>query len=107
MLDEATETRVIGASPERCFEIAVDVENYGQWTADLKDAEVLERDEAGRPVLVEFRAAAMGRSTTYALRYDHSETPSRLSWVPRDRRHHEASRRLVSVRGRRWRAGPV
>jgi len=81
MLDEATETRVIGASPERCFEIAVDVENYGQWTADLKDAEVLERDEAGRPALVEFRAAAMGRSTTYALRYDHSETPSRLSWV--------------------------
>ena len=81
MLDEATETRIIRASPARCFEIAADVENYGQWTADLKDAQVLERDADERPALVEFRAAAMGRSTTYALRYNHDEAPSRLSWV--------------------------
>lgn len=81
MLDEATETRIVGASPERCFEIAADVESYGEWTADLKDATVVERDDDGRPSLVEFRAAAMGRSTTYALRYDHSEIPHRLSWV--------------------------
>ena len=28
-----------------------------------------------------YRAAAMGRSTTYVLRYDHSEAPHRLPWV--------------------------
>lgn len=81
MLDEATETRIIRASPARCFEVAADVEKYGEWTADLKDAVVQERDEHGRPLLVEFRAAAMGRSTTYTLRYDHSEAPAKLSWV--------------------------
>ncbi len=29
-----------------------------------------------RPVVVEFRAAAMGRSTTYQLRYDYAEAPT-------------------------------
>ena len=81
MLDEATETRIVDASPSRCFEVAADVESYDEWTADLKSAAVVERDEDGRPSLVTFRAAAMGRSTTYSLRYDHSESPRRLSWV--------------------------
>ncbi|HEC09644.1 MAG TPA: SRPBCC family protein [Acidimicrobiales bacterium] len=81
MLDEATETRVIEASPARCYELAADVERYPEWTSDLKDAEILERDSEGRPHLVRFRAAAMGRSTTYTLRYDHGGAPERLSWV--------------------------
>ena len=81
MLDEATETRVVLASPERCFEIASDVEKYCDWTADLKDASVAERDADGHPSLVTYRAAAMGRSTTYSLRYDFGEDPYRISWV--------------------------
>jgi hypothetical protein len=30
---------------------------------------------------VQFRAAAFGRSTTYALRYDYSRAPEQLSWT--------------------------
>ena len=39
-----------------------------------------ERDAEGRPVQVTFRAAAFGRSTSYTLRYDYSDAPTRLSW---------------------------
>ena len=30
--------------------------------------------------MVEFRAAAMGRSTTYRLKYDYEGAPNRLAW---------------------------
>jgi hypothetical protein len=41
---------------------------------------ILESDSDGRPLEVEFRAAAYGRSTTYALRYDYSRAPEQLNW---------------------------
>ncbi|MEZ5283075.1 MAG: SRPBCC family protein [Acidimicrobiales bacterium] len=81
VLDEATETRVINASPARCYEIATDFASYPEWTTDLKDAEVVDADAEGRAELVAFRAAAMGRSATYTLRYDHSDAPRVLSWT--------------------------
>jgi len=51
-----------------------------EWAADIKEVVVEERDDEGRPLLVTFRAAAFGRSTSYTLRYDFSEAPHILSW---------------------------
>lgn len=84
MTDQATETTEVTASPERCFEIVTDFERYPEWAADIKQVTVRDRDPDGRPELVEFRAAAFGRSTSYTLRYDYSEAPSVLSWVQAD-----------------------
>jgi uncharacterized protein YndB with AHSA1/START domain len=81
MPDRARETVVIEAPPKVCFDTLVDFERYPQWAGDLKQATVVERDDAGRALVVEFRAAAMGRSTTYRLRYDYGDAPHRLSWV--------------------------
>lgn len=81
MTDRATERAVVKAPPERCFAVATDFERYPEWAADVKAVEVLERDEAGRGTKVAFRAAAMGRSTTYTLAYDYSGAPERLAWV--------------------------
>ncbi|HSL60044.1 MAG TPA: SRPBCC family protein [Acidimicrobiales bacterium] len=81
MAEQATERTTISAPPERCYEIAADVERYPEWARDVKDARILTRDDAGRPVDVAFRTAAMGRSTSYTLRYDHSGAPHRFSWV--------------------------
>ena len=39
-----------------------------------------ESDDQGRPLLVTFRTAAFGRSTSYTLAYDFSEAPHILSW---------------------------
>jgi len=76
----ARQEATIAAAPEELWAVLVDFERYPSWARDLKHVEVLERDEEGRGVEVLFRAAAMGRSTTYVLRYDHTEAPHRLPW---------------------------
>ena len=80
MSDHATEQIVIAASPQRCYEVAADIEAYPTWISDVKAVIAQERDAEGRPVLAEFRAAAFGRSTTYTLRYDFTGGPERLAW---------------------------
>jgi hypothetical protein len=62
------------------YSVVVDFDSYRDWVADLKSIEVLERDADGRALEVAFRAAAFGRSTKYALRYDYSHAPEFLSW---------------------------
>jgi ribosome-associated toxin RatA of RatAB toxin-antitoxin module len=80
LADQATEKISIAAPPERCFTVAADLEHYPEWAADIKEVEVKERDDLGRPLLVTFRAAAFGRSTSYTLAYDYAEAPRVLAW---------------------------
>jgi ribosome-associated toxin RatA of RatAB toxin-antitoxin module len=71
----------VGAAPERCWDVLLDFERYPEWVGEMKNVEVLERDEQGRGKLVKFRAAAMGRSTSYTLAYDYSAEPRVMAWV--------------------------
>lgn len=80
MADQATQRTTISASPARCWEAATDFERYPEWARDIKEAHVVTRDADGRGLEVAYRAAAMGRSTTYTLRYDYDGAPSRLAW---------------------------
>jgi uncharacterized protein YndB with AHSA1/START domain len=82
--DEATERTTIDASPERCFAIALDFERYPEWVADIKNVEVVERDDKGRGTKVRYRAAAMGQSIRYTLEYDYSDAPRTLAWIQTD-----------------------
>jgi hypothetical protein len=75
---------VIRGTPEHCYAVLTDFEAYPEWAADIKAVSVDERDEAGRPTRVTFRAAAFGRSTSYTLLYDYSEAPHALSWIQVD-----------------------
>jgi ribosome-associated toxin RatA of RatAB toxin-antitoxin module len=79
--DQATENMSVAAPPERCFAVVADLERYPEWAADIKEVEVKERDDLGRPQLVTLRAAAFGRSTSMTLAYDYSEAPRVLSWT--------------------------
>jgi uncharacterized protein YndB with AHSA1/START domain len=81
MADHATERTIIDAPPEQVWEVAVDFERYPDWARDIKAVSVESRDSEGRGIDVRFRAAAMGRSTSYTLRYDYREAPYVLSWV--------------------------
>lgn len=81
MAQRATESIVVNAPPEVVYSVVTDFANYVHWVSDLKRVEVLERDTLGRPLEVEFRAAAFGRSTTYTLRYDYSHAPEQLRWT--------------------------
>jgi uncharacterized membrane protein len=80
MADQATETREIDAPVQQILDVLLDFEAYPQWARDLKGVQVESRDEAGRGREVTFRAAAMGRSTSYTLRYSYHEDPTRMSW---------------------------
>ena len=81
MTDQASQRTVIAAPPDRVFEAAIAFERYPQWARDIKASAVESRDDQGRGVEVTFRAAAMGRSTSYTLRYDYDGAPHRLGWV--------------------------
>jgi uncharacterized membrane protein len=80
MADVARQEATIDATVDELWAVLVDFERYPRWARDLKSVEVLERDGEGRGTLVQFRAAAMGRSSTYVLRYDHGDAPHRLPW---------------------------
>ena len=80
MAEQAREQTTINASVEQCFSTLVDFESYPEWAGDLKQATVIAYDDQERPVVVEYRAAAMGRSTTYQLQYDYEGAPNRLGW---------------------------
>ena len=80
MVDQATERTTIMASPERCFDAATDFEQYPRWARDIKSARILARDRDGQAVDVEYQVTAMGRSTTYTLRYFYGSDPLRLAW---------------------------
>jgi ribosome-associated toxin RatA of RatAB toxin-antitoxin module len=78
--EQATEHTSIAAPPERCFDVAADLEHYPQFFNDVKEVEIKERDDLGRPLLATFRTAAFGRSTTYTLSYDYTDAPHTLAW---------------------------
>ncbi len=80
MTPRATESITVHASPETIYEVVTDFEHYADWVSDLKRIEVVSRDDQGRALEVEFRAAAFGRSTTYTLHYDYARAPTELSW---------------------------
>ena len=80
MADQASQRLSIAASPPQLFDVITDFDHYTDWIRDLKAVEVLSRDEQGRAIEVRYRAAAMGRSTSYTLRYDYTDAPRTLSW---------------------------
>lgn len=102
MVDQATQRMVVGAPPARTWEVLTDFDEYPRWAHDLKSVDVVERDAEGRGLRVRFRAAAMGRSTSYTLRYDYSGAPDVLAWELTEgdlTRKLDGSYRLLPVEG--------
>ena len=80
MADQATQTMEIAASAERILGVLLDFGAYPTWARDVKGATIEAVDTEGRGHEVTFRAAAMGRSTGYTLRYAYADDPSTVSW---------------------------
>jgi len=80
MAEAAHEQIEVSASPERCFALATAFEAYPEWTSDVKQATVLERDADGRGRRVEYHVAGLGRRVRYVLDYDFTDAPRSFSW---------------------------
>jgi ribosome-associated toxin RatA of RatAB toxin-antitoxin module len=78
--EQASERIHVEAPPARCYEVATDFERYPDWARDVKQATILERDGEGRGAQVEYRAAGLGKSFRYTLRYDYADAPDSFSW---------------------------
>jgi ribosome-associated toxin RatA of RatAB toxin-antitoxin module len=80
MTEQTSQEMFIDAAPAQCFAVAIDFADYPDWASDVKAATVLSLDDDGRGGTVSYRAAAMGRSTSYTLRYFYGTNPLRFSW---------------------------
>jgi len=75
----ATESITVSASPETIYAVVTDFEHYADWVSDLKRIEVVTRDDEGRALEVEFRAAAsVARRPTHCITT--TPRPGELSW---------------------------
>lgn len=80
MADKVSDTIDIDATAEEIFDVAVDLEAYPEWNANIKEVEVLEWDDDERPAKAWFKVDAKIRTVAYTLAYDFSEAPDSFSW---------------------------
>lgn len=90
----------------RILAVLTDIERYPQWATQLAEAEVIERDEAGRPRLARFSLNAGLLKDTFVLRYafDDRAGESTMSWElveARQLKRLDGSYRLVPSAGGR------
>lgn len=69
----------VSAAPQLVYEVALDLEAYPEWAIGVKQVDVLEEDEHGRPIRADFRADAMVKEIAYTLVYRY-EMDNGFSW---------------------------
>jgi ribosome-associated toxin RatA of RatAB toxin-antitoxin module len=95
----------IAASPEDCYAALTDFERLPEWQGAVRRAEVLERDDEGRGLVVEYEVDAKVRTVRYTLRQI-NEPPHRLGceYLGGDFRDFSGEWRFTAIGGGRTRA---
>ena len=75
----AEHVEICEAPAKACYDAMADLERYPSWQRAVKAVTVRERDDLGRPALVEFVTDAKIREVRYTLRY-HYDPPRRIWW---------------------------
>ena len=78
MADLARSTITIAAPPDRVLAVIADIAAYPEWTGQIKSAEVLDVDAAGRPAKAQFVMDAGALKDEYVLAYVWGERE--VSW---------------------------
>jgi len=76
---EASRTVEVDAPIERCYKLAADIELAPEWQETLLDVDVIERDDQGRPLVVETLSDAVVKKARTTLRFSY-DPPKGLSW---------------------------
>ncbi|MCP4305292.1 MAG: cyclase [bacterium] len=59
----------VSADAQTIYEVALDLDAYPEWATGVKQVEIEEEDEYGRPIRVSFVADAMIKEISYTLLY--------------------------------------
>lgn len=79
-MSERTKSSIdIAAPPEAVLGVITDFEAYPQWTGEVKDARIEERDDAGRATKVWFRMDAGALRDEHTLAYEYP-ADSEVRW---------------------------
>ncbi len=68
------------APPQQLHDVAIDLESYPEWVTGVKEVEVLDTDDEGRPARARFVVEAMVREITYVLVYHYDDDYLRFEW---------------------------
>lgn len=79
MGERVSDEITMGAAPEVVWRVITDFEDYPNWAEGMERAEVLERDEQGRPTRARFEVDAKVFQVTYTLAYTHDDEA--LTWT--------------------------
>lgn len=79
MTESTVQSIEIDAAPADIFAVALDIETYPEWASGVKQVEVLETDEEGRPHRAAFVLEGFVKEISYELVYDY-DPPYRMSW---------------------------
>lgn len=80
MTMEGTVQRIeVSAPPQLVYEVALDLEAYPQWATGVKQVDILEEDDDGRPHRASFVADAMIKEISYTLQYAY-DLDNGFSW---------------------------
>lgn len=69
----------VSADAQTLYEVALDLDAYPEWATGVKEVEIEEEDEYGRPVRVSFVADAMIKEISYTLLYRY-DLDNGFSW---------------------------
>jgi hypothetical protein len=91
----------IDSAPERVLGVLHDFEAYPQWARSMKQATVLERDDDGRALRVEFHVApGLLPEMRYVLQYRYSEDALAWEYVEGDLKDIRGSYTVAGSDGR-------
>lgn len=69
----------VSADAQTVYEVALDLDAYPEWATGVKEVEIHEEDEYGRPLRVSFVADAMIKEISYTLLYRY-DLENGFSW---------------------------
>ena len=95
----------LDAPPQACFDALTDFERLPEWQGAVRDVRVLERDEHGRGLIVEYEVDARFKTVRYRLRQVYDE-PHRIAseYLGGDFRDFAGEWRFAALDGGRTRA---
>jgi ribosome-associated toxin RatA of RatAB toxin-antitoxin module len=82
MSHHGTSTIDVDATAEELFEIVTDLDAFPEWLSDVKEVEILETDDEGRPLASRMTVDVTIREVTYVLEYEY-DYPNTVSWTSR------------------------